>query len=191
MLRRLRPREVVAVGASFASALLLDVNERDLDRRTHVTFVEPRRERVEALVHADDRPHVRTLRTSARDVAPEELDVLAAGDLLLVDVPSDAERARDVSDVVLRLLPRLRPGVVVHLPHVVWPFELPAATREQHTAPVLDVVHAFLQYNSAFEILLFTSQLVAACGDVATRLVPQLALDAGGSLWLRRTTSRR
>jgi predicted O-methyltransferase YrrM len=187
MLRHFRPRQVIEVGSGFSSALMLDVNERDLEGRMRLTFIEPYPDRLNALLRAADRATARVVRAPVQAVPLTEFDALAANDVLFIDSSHVAKAGSDVNHLLFHVLPRLRPGVVVHVHDAFWPFEYPAAwIREGRAWNELYALHAFLQYNSAFEVLLFDSQLAAVCPDVATRLVPQLAVNPGGSLWLRR-----
>src|SRR5262245_60755788 len=54
MLRLLRPRRVIEVGAGHSSALMLDTADRWLDGATAFTFIEPYPERLRALLTAAD-----------------------------------------------------------------------------------------------------------------------------------------
>ena len=107
--------------------------------------------------------------------------------MLFIDSTHVAKVGSDVTTLFFDVLPTLKPGVLVHIHDVLWPFEYPRSWylqgRSWNEAYLL---RAFLQYNEEFEILLFNSFLgTHYAGDVA-EILPLCAKNPGGSLWLRR-----
>lgn len=85
------------------------------------------------------------------------------------------------------MLPVVPRGVYVHLHDIFWPFEYPEAWIEEgRTWSEAYLLHAFMAFNSAYEIVLWNDWLVHAHRDLAVREVPGLAENAGGAIWLRR-----
>ena len=61
-----------------------------------------------------------------------------------------AKIGSDVNYLVFEILPRLKPGVVVHVHDVMWPFEYPKQwLMERRAWNETCIVRAFLQYNEA------------------------------------------
>lgn len=194
LLRHLRPARVVEIGSGFSSAVMLDTNDRHLGGATRFTFVEPYPDRLLGLLAAADRDRVTILRQRVQDVPADVFAALEANDVLFIDSSHVAKVGSDVNHLFFDVLPRLRPGVVVHVHDVFWPFEYPRGWFAKGYAwNEAYLVRAFLQYNRAFAVLLFPSyleahhpaELLAAVPDAAKR--PTHAPDVGaGSLWLRK-----
>lgn len=187
MLRHLRPRRLVEIGSGFSSCMTLDTNERFLDGSVEVTFVEPYPELLYSLIRDGERDRIRVHEYRLQDVPDEVFTALEAGDILFIDSTHVARVGSDVVDIFARVLPLVAPGVVIHLHDVFWPFEYPQDwVREGRAWTEIYVLRSFLQYNEAFEILLFNNYLATVHGDLIARLLPRMHENAGGSIWLRR-----
>lgn len=187
ILRLFRPRRIVEVGSGFSSAVMLEADERWLGGRTELTFVEPHPERLRALCFARDLARARVLETRVQDVPPETFAPLAENDVLFIDSSHVAKTGSDVCHLLFQVLPRLAPGVLVHVHDVTWPFEYGESdVYEGRSWNEAYLVRAFLQYNEAFEILLHPS-FFAHRGEALGRRLPERCLrPLGPSLWLRR-----
>jgi hypothetical protein len=107
--------------------------------------------------------------------------------VLFIDSTHVVKAGSDVSWLILQVLPRLAPGVIVHIHDIFWPFEYPAAWLREHRDWTENyLVHAFLLGNSDWEILLFSSWL----WQKHPELIPdRIAAERPGSLWLRRRSA--
>jgi hypothetical protein len=187
MLRHLRPARLIELGCGFSSACTLDARDQFLDGALDVTFVDPFPQLLETFLRDDDRTTMRVLPMATQDVPLDDLRVLEAGDVLFVDSTHVSRTGSDVNRIVFEILPALAPGVIVHL-HDMFPgFEYPAPwVFEGRAWTELYLVRAFLQYNEAFEILLWPNLLAMLDhADVIGRF-PIAAANIGGSLWLRK-----
>lgn len=106
------------------------------------------------------------------------------GDLLFIDSSHVAKAGSDVCWLLLHVLPRLKPGAVVHLHDIFWPFEYPAAWLREHRDWTEDyLLNAFLPGNTSWEILWFSSWIWRCHSEV----VPEhLRAADPGSIWLRK-----
>jgi hypothetical protein len=133
-----------------------------------------------------------------QDVPLERFEALEPGDVLFIDSSHALKIDSDVAFLFLEVLPRIKPGVFVHIHDVHFPFNgpFPADTwLFGERWPVYwneaMVVQTFLAFNSAFEVLLSTPMLrhhdEAFLVDRFTTYVP-LVKDPNppSSLWLRR-----
>jgi predicted O-methyltransferase YrrM len=68
---------------------------------------------------------VRHERTDANDLPFDRFMALEAGDVLFVDTSHVVRRGGEVNRIVLGVLPRLRPGVLVHFHDVFLPYDYP------------------------------------------------------------------
>lgn len=186
MLRRLRPRRVIEVGSGFSSAAMLDTAERHLPE-TSFTFIDPDTSTLDTLLRPPDRDRARIIAAPLQDVPLETFDALAANDVLFIDSTHVAKTGSDVNRVVFDILPRLAAGVHVHFHDVFYPFEYPKEWVYEGRAWNEDyMLRAFLEFNDAFEIVLFGTWLARFHEPLLRELLPLTLENPGGSLWLRR-----
>lgn len=187
MLRHFRPKRLIELGCGYSSACTMDASSRYLGGQLDAVFVDPYPELFTSLLLPDDRPDVRPL--STQEVAKTSLtSSLTAGDVLFVDSTHVSRTGSDVNALFFDILPRLEPGVLVHL-HDIFPgFEYPQAwVFEGRAWTEQYLLRAFLQYNDAFEILLWPGLLLALDPDLVWQQVPAMRVNSGGAIWLRRT----
>jgi predicted O-methyltransferase YrrM len=196
VLRHFAPRHIVEVGSGWSSALMLDVRDRHLGHDTHLTFVDPDPTRLHQLLRADDVARCTIVERRVQDVDPALFEALGAGDVLFIDSSHVVRFGNDVVHLMACVLPRLAPGVLVHVHDIFWNFDYPrewlAAGRAYGEAYL---VRAFLTFNPAFDVLLFNDYLARFHWDYLCEHLPLCTTpapgspfrNAGVSLWLRRT----
>jgi len=119
MLRRLAPRRVIEVGSGHSTRFLARaIADGGQGTLLHSIDPQPRRE-IDTLCAA-------VTRASVTAVPVQAFDTLAAGDVLFVDGSHALLPGSDVEYLFTRVLPRLAPGVVVHVHDVFLPFGYPA-----------------------------------------------------------------
>jgi len=188
VLRHFKPRRVIEVGSGYSSALLLDVDELFLGSKTEITFIEPFPDALGSLLPASEFDG-RLVRTGLQAVPLELFDALGRDDILFIDSTHVSRVGSDVNHLMFEVLPRLAPGVLVHVHDVFFPFEYPSEWVRQGWAWNEDyLLRAFLQFNSAFEIVLFNTYLEARDENWFAENMPLCLRDRGGSIWLRRAS---
>ncbi len=92
-------------------------------------------------------------RTPAQAVPEAVFTELAAGDILFVDTTHTVKIASDVNRIILRILPLLAPGVVVHFHDICLPYEYPRYLFEDYALYWAEqyLLQAFLSMNPSFE----------------------------------------
>src|SRR5690606_25944879 len=186
MLRHLKPQRVVEIGSGFSSAVMLDTADRHLGD-VRFTFVEPYPDWLRSLLTEADLGRVTLHELPVQELPPAVVDELEAGDVLFVDSSHVAKPGSDVCFEVFELLPRLASGVVVHFHDIAFPFEIPGQWLEEGRVwTEVYLLRAFLQYNAAFEVVLFNDMLARLGRDQLLDAFPQAAPNPGLSLWLRR-----
>lgn len=179
-----RPRRVVEIGSGWSTALLLDAcDDESLD--TQVTAVEPYPERLRAVLRPGDERRVTLLERRVQELHSSELADIDAGDVLFIDSTHVAKVGSDVVQLVFEVLPRLRPGVLVHIHDIAYPFEYPQEWVEEGRAwNEAYLVRAFLVDNPRWRVALWPSLLWLREADrMRSTLHPDTLVD-GGSLWL-------
>lgn len=186
MIAELRPARVIEVGSGYSTAVALD--EADVNphlSELEITCIEPFPERLLKLMRDADCERVSLIRQAVQDVDLKVYEQLEPRDILFIDSTHVVKPGSDVVWLLLHVLPRLSPGVVVHVHDVFWPFDYPAEwLRQRRDWTEAYLVHAFLVGNALWEIMLFSSWL----WNCHPRLIPaSLAREEPGSLWLRKT----
>ena len=130
-------------------------------------------------------------RSPAQQVPLTVFERLEADDVLFVDTTHTVKLGSEVNFILLEILPRLKPGVVVHVHDVFLPFEYPQTWirelglywNEQY------LLQAFLAHNESWEVLAAVHALSRLRADELTALLPTQHANRtdGGSFWMRRT----
>jgi predicted O-methyltransferase YrrM len=194
VMQRACPRRIVEVGSGFSSACMLDINDRLFRGEIQFTFVEPYPERLRSLLRKGDSRNATVIESRLQDTSLKVFTSLEANDILFVDSSHVAKIGSDVNHLFFEILPRIQPGVFVHIHDVFWPFEYPKVWLEEGRAwNEQYMLRAFLQGNSQFEIVLFGSLLESLDRLRFERYWPMVGersaenLNIGsGSIWLRR-----
>lgn len=194
MLANERPSRVVEVGSGYSSAAMLDAADALALDATQFVFIDPYPERLLALLSAADEHRCRVIEQPLQAVAQQEFDALEAGDLLFIDSSHVAKFGSDVNDLFVRIIPQLKPGVLIHVHDICWPFDYPQHWFDDGRAwNEAYLLRAFLQFNDAFEIVMFNDFLVAQHRALIQEHLPlmleqpsQRLTVGNSSLWFRR-----
>jgi hypothetical protein len=187
ILRHIEPKRVIEVGSGLSSALMLDINDRFLNGSVHFTFIEPFPERLISLLHDQEQRRFDMIQKKAQDVPLSIFAGLDANDILFIDSSHVSKMGSDVNFLLFQVIPQAKPGVVIHFHDILWPFEYPRSWIMQGCAwNEAYLLRAFLQYNKAFEILLFNSFLGYRHHSAIAQLAPRFLENPGGSLWIRK-----
>lgn len=189
MLRHLRPRRYLEVGSGWTTALALDVDQQFLEGTMSVTAIDPHPELLRSLLRPGD--DVEVVAEEVQDVGLERFTELASGDVLFLDSSHVAKTGSDVHHLYTRVLPVLARGVVVHVHDIFWPFEYLSHWVEEGRAwNEAYLLHAFLLFNSAFDIVLWNHYLACRHRAVMEDALPIMLENPGGAIWLRRRSDR-
>jgi predicted O-methyltransferase YrrM len=191
VLRVFRPNRIVEIGSGFSSAVMLDINERFMDRSMRLTFIEPDSRRLRKLLKPEDHSSITIVEQRIQNVDASIVDQLRANDILFIDSTHVSKAGSDVNHILFELLPRLAPGVFVHFHDVLYPFEYPKEWFDlgiSWNEPY--ILRAFLQYNTHFPVRFWNDFMMKFHGDELRELMPLCAdppaFGVGGSLWLQR-----
>ncbi len=192
LLRHLRPKRVIEVGSGFSSLLMADVNRRFFAGDMHFTCIEPYPRQF--LVDGVD-GITRLVTRRVQDVDAELWSELAAGDVLFIDSSHVAKTGSDVNHLCFEVLPRLRPGVLVHVHDIFlpqdylkeWAIAQNRSWNEQY------VVQALLMYSFAFRVKFGCAYAYLRLPELVQRALalPNGEVYGGGSLWIERLDAGR
>jgi hypothetical protein len=187
MIRHARPRRIVEVGSGHSSCVTLDTNELFFDDSIACTFIEPHAELLRSLLHRGDEERIRLIECAVQDVSLAEFERLEANDILFVDSTHVAKVGSDVNHLFFEVLPRLAPGVYVHLHDVLYPFEYPREwVFEGRAWSEAYLLRAFLTSSQSYEIVLFNTFLERFHHEYFESRMPLCLKNPGGSIGVRR-----
>jgi predicted O-methyltransferase YrrM len=129
-------------------------------------------------------------RVAAQDVPMAVFERLGPGDVLFVDTTHVVKLGSDVTHIVLEVLPRLAPGVLVHVHDIFLPYEYPRRWPENFGLFWSEqyLLQAFLSMNPSFEILVSVAALHRDRRAELTRVMPpQAMVQDGSAFWMRRS----
>lgn len=195
MIRHFRPRRIIEIGAGLSTAVMLDVLERYRPGPMSIECVEPDPSRLRSLLRRDDTERLTIHERLVQDLPLSFFAGLEANDILFIDSSHVLKLGSDVAFLLLDVLPRLAPGVVVHVHDISASFEYsPEWYDEGRAFNEAPVVRAFLAFNRGFEILFFCDYLARFQRDALAARMPHALRqpkaskdeNASSSLWLRR-----
>lgn len=117
-------------------------------------------------------------------------DELQSGDVLFIDSSHIIRAGNDCSAIYLRVIPRLRPGVLIHIHDIFLPYDYPRAWvvergwdwNEQY------LVYCLLMFGDCFSVLWAGHFLQRTSPEFPT-IFPRARSGDATSLWLRTTVS--
>lgn len=190
MMRYFKPKRIIEVGSGYSSAVMIDTNEIFFDGKLNLTFIEPYPERLYGLLKGADKTNNQILVKPVQEVALSEFEKLEANDFLFIDSSHVSKTGSDVNYLFFEVLPRLKPGVLIHVHDIFTPFEYPKEWVLKENVwfgfNELYLLKAFLMYNSAFEIVMFNTFLELHYMDWFKKEMPLCLNNPGGSIWIRK-----
>jgi len=199
MVRDLKPKRYIEVGSGFStyySWLATEKNRHD-GAACEFGVVDPfPRAKMRELAGVEVRAQI------VQEVPLEYFAQLQAGDVLFIDTTHVLKVGGDVAYLFLEILPRVAPGVVIHVHDIHFPYNTPYPAEQYifrtkwpsyWTEAML--LQAFLAYNDRFEILLSAPMLRFHREEVLASTLPGYrAVEVAdydthfGSIWLRRNS---
>jgi predicted O-methyltransferase YrrM len=183
MVRHFQPRSIVEIGSGFSSLILGEALTKN--NEPNLVCIDPSPQ--DFLRH--NFPGLASLiEKRVQDVDFDFFSQLNSNDILFIDSSHAVKIGGDVNYLFLEVLPRLKPGVIVHIHDIFLPFEYRRDwVMEQFrfwTEQYL--LQGFLMFNSEFEVLMANSYLNHYHQEDLKASFPTLSSWRGGSFWMRR-----
>jgi len=186
IVRHFKPGRVIEIGSGYSTRMM----KRALDRN--------REEGIEAshiCIEPFEMPWleefgVEVVRNKVEDVDPKIFEELEANDVLYIDSSHVLRTGGDVFTEYLRIIPSLKPGVLIHIHDIFLPFEYPrdwiVDKRWFWTEQYL--LQAFLSFNREFEVISAVHYLALHHREELEKCCPVFRkLGQGhGSFWMKR-----
>ncbi len=181
LVRHRKPKHIVEVGCGYSTRLMRRaIVEGKLN--TKLTCIDPE-PRVEIQQYADEQ-----LIQPVEELEPSTLaGMLDANDILFIDSSHTVTTGGDVPFLYLEVVPRLRPGVLIHAHDIFVPFDYPKewlewGWNEQY------LVHALLFDERRIEIVWPSHYMWRCHRDEVMKTIPcaYRSDSPPGSLWFRK-----
>lgn len=187
MLRHLRPARMIEIGSGWTTLLVARVNREHLRGEMDVTCIDPY---PQDFLSGGVKGVSRFLKQPVEATPLSVFEALGPGDVLFIDGTHTVKTGGDVVYLFGEVVPRLRPGVVVHVHDIFLPRDYPErwvlsgwGWNEQY------LLQAFLAFNPEFEIVLGMAWLAVNHPEAVTEAAPvptQSRPRFEASLWFRR-----
>jgi hypothetical protein len=187
MIRHFKPRLIIEIGSGFSS--LISGEAAALNERSALICVEPFPK--EFLRRGFPGLHS-LIEKKVQDLGLDFFSQLDSGDILFIDSSHTVKIGGDVNYLFLEVLPRLKPGVIVHIHDIFLPFEYRRdwIMEERRFWTEQYLLQAFLMFNSEFEVLMGNSYLGHYHLEDLKATFPNSPWWGGGSFWIRRRVKR-
>jgi predicted O-methyltransferase YrrM len=173
VLRWLKPRRIIEIGSGVSTLCALHavrMNEADGAPACEITCVEP---------YPRDllrKQPIRLLVEKVEEVDIALFDELEAGDLLFIDSSHAFKAGGDVQRIYLDILPRLKPGVMIHIHDVYIPYALQRDVDKTYMQWMeTALLIAMLNHSSRYRIVLCESYLYYEAPDALKAAFPEFS----------------
>ena len=192
IIRKYRPARIIEIGSGNSSKIISAALARNATESTPAAYT---------IIDPYPADLIKTLPSISRVIEKKVevtdirgFDELDQNDLLFIDSAHTVRTGSDVNFLYLDILPRLAPGVIVHIHDINLPYEYP---KVYFTNPAFRVfwteaylLQAFLSLNPNFEIMLAMHYLTHDHWDEYCKtfqhLDPNVHKATSGSFWIRR-----
>ena len=189
MLRLFSPKKIIEIGSGWSSACMVDTVERCFEQECSLTFIDPNPQLVRNLIGEN----AQSLSVSIIGSGVQSIDVatfrkLEAGDFLFIDSTHLMKTGSDVNFELFEILPEIKPGVLVHIHDMFWPFEYPSdwTLTENRSWNEIYAIRALLTDSHSWKILFFNDYFAKLERARIHIDYPDFLKNAGGSLWLQK-----
>jgi hypothetical protein len=185
MVRHFQPRSVIEVGSGFSTRLLVEAARRN--HPTEIRCIEPW---PDPILKQHVLP-VTLIEQRVQDIPLSIFERLENRDVLFIDSSHVLALGGDVNHLLLEVLPRLKPGVIVHLHDIFLPRPQPRdwVLDQQRFWCEQELLQAFLAFNGAFEVVMANAYLGLRHQPALREVFPRSEWWGGGSFWIRRVAS--
>lgn len=191
MIRLRKPRRIVEIGGGFSTFLMAEAirggQRADPAYECEIVTIEP----FPSLRLKSGLPEFARLLEQPVETLPiATFDILERGDMLFIDSSHVLKVGGDVQFEFLQLIPRVAPGVLVHIHDIFVPHEYPATwIKDQHRFYTEQyLLQAFLAFNDSFKVIWSGSAMALNYPEEVERAFDSFdfARVRPGSFWIER-----
>ena len=178
LIRHLQPQRIIEIGGGYSTQIA--TKALAANRKGKLVCIEPYPERLNG-------SNVELIQKRVEEMNVDFFSTLEANDILFIDSSHTVKFRSDVCYEFLEILPRLAPGVWVHVHDIFFPHDYPAewlinrrlALNEQY------LLEAFLSFNKTFAPQLANFWLSLEHNESAARVWPN-SENNSSSFWMKR-----
>lgn len=183
MIRYFKPKHCIEIGSGYST--LLAARAAKLNNTTEFEAIEPYPfewlEQIENLS--------RLTKSKIQDVPLEYFDKLEENDILFVDNSHVCKVGSDVNHIILRILPRLKAGVIIHFHDIFLPFEIAKSWVKEKALFWNEqyLLQALLIGGDSYKTILpvhYLSRYDSSILEAVTGCKPEVF--GGGSYWIKK-----
>jgi len=183
MVREFKPKRIIEIGSGYST--LIAARAMAKNQSGCITAIEPYPPEI-----LRDLPDFVTVRSCpVQEVPLSEFSELGEKDILFIDSSHVLKEGSDVQYEYLEILPRLLPGVFIHMHDIFlpWPYPRRWLTKELRFWNEQSLLQAFLTWSSRFEVIWGSQFMYRTQQDLLRGAFGSLAIwdDGPGSFWLR------
>jgi hypothetical protein len=195
LVQHVKPRKIIDIGGGDTTLLMLDLNDTVFQKSpAEITVIEPFPDRLNSIIRPTDKVTILVDKVQKVDVSL--FDKMQPGDILFLDSTHVSKLGSDVNYIMFEILPRLKPGVFIHVHEIFFPFEYPGSFfYDGKYWNELYLWRAFLMHNNSYEISLFNSFLESRHPEILRQKFPRyfekgkngvVVQNQGSSLWIKK-----
>lgn len=182
MINIIRPQNIIEVGSGFSTAVMLDTNENYFKNNIKIYSIEPRPDRLYALLKPSD--NLKIYEKNLQDVPVSFFEKLNSNDILFIDSSHVSKVNSDVNYLFFEIIPRLKEGIYIHFHDVFYPFIYPKKwIYEGRAYSEMYLLRAFLMNNEKYSIQFWGDMLRQKYSD---RVAGTLSEYGNDSLWIKK-----
>jgi len=187
MFRHFQPRLIIEVGSGFSSLVAAEAIAKN--KNSTLICIEPFP--LDFLRQGFPGLHS-LIEKKVEDIGLEFFSQLESGDILFIDSSHTVKIGGDVNYLFLEVLPRLKPGVIVHVHDIFLPFDYRRdwVIDELRFWTEQYLLQSFLSFNSEFEVLMANAYLAHHYMEELNTTFTNSPWWGGGSFWMRRKADR-
>lgn len=190
IVRQIKPNKILEVGSGFSTRVALKAVQRNKEMNADyccsITCIEPYE--MPWLEKLD----VKLIRKKVEEIDLTNFNHLDENDILFIDSSHMIRPGGDVLFLILRILPKLKRGVLIHFHDIFTPAEYPIGWLKDEFRMWNEqyLLEAFLLNNNSFEVVAALNFLNKNYRNEVANLFPVLAKEVErepGSFWIRKT----
>jgi hypothetical protein len=179
--RLIRPASIVEIGSGFSTLVAIEAVEKNQFGTIHCIEPYPRQ-----FLKQEKRINIHPLK--AQDISSEYLnEILRDNDILFIDSTHTVKAGSDCLHIYLRLLPKIKRDIFIHVHDVFLPFAMPEQWQldYQYYWTEQYLLLAFLIDNPKAKVLYGSTYNVMWNWPLMEKLMEKKSRVGGGSLWFR------
>jgi Methyltransferase domain len=190
IVRQTKPNKILEVGSGFSTRVALKAvqknKEKNADYCCLITCIEPYE--MPWLEELD----VKLIRKKVEEIDLTIFNLLDENDILFIDSSHMIRPGGDVLFLILRILPKLKKGVLIHFHDIFTPAEYPIGWLKDEFRMWNEqyLLEALLLNNNSFEVIAALNFLNKNYRREVANIFPALAKEVErepGSFWIRKT----